>query len=85
MEGEARGQKREDGSPLVRRTVSSPTSSMCTTLARSRVKCQGMKPVATGGHTRGHQPTAHHHQAAKAILSVAPPPVGALGRDADWR
>jgi hypothetical protein len=27
------------------------------------------------GHPRGHQPTAQHHQAANAILTVIPPPV----------
>jgi hypothetical protein len=31
------------------------------------------KASHTGGHTRGHQPTAHHHQAAKANLTVLPP------------
>jgi hypothetical protein len=30
----------------------------------------------SGGHTRGHQPTAQHHQAALAILTVIAPPVG---------
>ena len=34
------------------------------------------KASHSGGHTRGHQPTAHHHQAAKAILTVTPPQVG---------
>src|SRR3954453_2474574 len=28
----------------------------------------------SGGRTRGHQPTAQHHQAAYAILTVTPPP-----------
>ena len=36
---ERHGAETLDGSPLVRRTVSSPTSSMCTTPSRSRVKC----------------------------------------------
>jgi hypothetical protein len=33
------------------------------------------KASHSGGHTRGHQPTAQHHQAAKAILTVTPPPL----------
>src|SRR4051812_40439618 len=35
------------------------------------------KASHSGGHTRGHQPTAQHHQAAKAILTVIPPRQGA--------
>src|SRR3954447_24548738 len=31
------------------------------------------KASHSGGHTRGHQPTAQHHQAAYAILTVFPP------------
>src|SRR4051795_10503345 len=31
------------------------------------------KASHSGGHTRGHQPTAQHHQAAYAILTVIPP------------
>src|SRR3954468_2328082 len=37
---------------------------------------QGTKASLSGGHTRGHQPTAQHHQAALAILTVFPPRVG---------
>ena len=32
------------------------------------------------GHTRGHQPTAHHQQAAKAIFTVSAPPTGWVDR-----
>src|SRR3954452_20843162 len=34
------------------------------------------KASLSGGHTHGHQPTAQHHQAALAILTVIPPPAG---------
>src|SRR4051794_27937268 len=40
---------------------------------------QGTKASHTGGHTRSRQPTAHHHQAPNAILTVIPPPVGRAG------
>jgi hypothetical protein len=36
---------------------------------------QGTNASHFGGHARGHQPTAQHHQAANAILTVTPPPV----------
>jgi hypothetical protein len=39
---------------------------------------EGTKASHSGGHTRSRQPTAHHHQTAKAILTVIPPPVGAV-------
>ena len=37
---------------------------------------QGTKASHSGGHTRSRQPTAHHHQAANAILTVNPRQIG---------
>ena len=37
---------------------------------------QGTKASLFGGHTHSHQPTAHHHQAALAILTVFSPRTG---------
>ena len=39
-------------------------------------RTKGKDASLSKGHTRGHQPTAHPHQAANAILTVSPPPVG---------
>ena len=36
---------------------------------------EGTKASHSGGHTRSRQPTAHHHQAANAILTAIPPRV----------
>jgi hypothetical protein len=41
---------------------------------------QGTEASPFGGHTRSRQPTAHHHQAAKAILTVLSPRVHLTSR-----